>query len=323
MPLAPETQAIVDLMEAGWPDLSTTPAAEVRRLVRETTAAARRDGPPPTEVARVEDRTIPGPGGDIPVRIYWPKWPGTDSNPFPLVVYFHGGGWVICDLDTHDETCRTLAKGSGAVVASVDYRLAPEHRFPAAAEDAYAATVWAADHAADLGADPSRVAVAGDSAGGNLAAVVPLMARDRGGPPLRFQLLIYPVTDVSATRDDYPSKSDNGSGYFLTTEHMEWYRDKYLPEGEDGSAPYISPVRAADCAGLPPALVITAEYDPLRDEGETYARKLSEAGVPAEIERSPGMFHGFFGLSTVLDEARAANDRAAAALRSALRDALS
>ena len=319
MPLAPETQAIVDLMESTWPDLRTTPAADVRRLVQETTAAARRDGPPPTEVARVEDRSAPGPGGDIPVRIYWPQTPQADARSLPLVVFFHGGGWVICDLDTHDETCRTLANGSGAIVVSVDYRLAPEDRFPAAAEDAYAATVWAAEHAAELGADANRVGVAGDSAGGNLAAVVPLMARDKGGPPLRFQLLIYPVTDVSPARNDYPSKSDNGTGYFLTTEHMEWYRDKYLPEGDDGSAPYISPVRAADFAGLPPALVITAEYDPLRDEGETYARKLKEAGVPADVERCSGMFHGFFGLAMVLDGARAANERAATALRDALR----
>jgi acetyl esterase len=252
------------------------------------------------------------------VRIYWPQAPPAEADTLPLVVYFHGGGWVICDLDTHDETCRTLANGSGAVVVSVDYRLAPEDRFPAAAEDAYAATVWAAEHAAELGADASRVGVAGDSAGGNLAAVVPLMARDRGGPPLRFQLLIYPVTDVSPNRNDYASKSDNGTGYFLTIEHMEWYRDKYLPEGDDGSAPYISPVCAADFAGLPPALVITAEYDPLRDEGEAYARRLNEAGVPADVERCAGMFHGFFGLAMVLDGARAANERAAAALRDAL-----
>jgi acetyl esterase len=144
------------------------------------------------------------------------------------------------------------------------------------------------------------------------------MAKDRGGPPLRFQLLIYPVTDVSPTRDDYPSKSDNGTGYFLTTEHMEWYRDKYLPKGADGSAPYVSPVCATTLTGLPPALVITAEYDPLRDEGEVYARRLNDAGVPAEIERCPGMFHGFFGMSDILEGAKAANERAAAALRHAL-----
>jgi acetyl esterase len=319
MPLAPQTKAIIDLMDANWPDLNSTSAAEVRRLVRQTTEAARVDGPPPPEVARVEDRTIPGPDGDIPVRIYWPVVePDQPGDTLPLVVYFHGGGWVICDLDSHDATCRTLANGSGAVVVSVDYRLAPEHRFPAAPEDAYAATLWAAQHAAQLGADAARMAVAGDSAGGNLAAVVPLMTRDRGGPPLRFQLLVYPVTDVSPTRDDYPSKSDNATGYFLTTEHMEWYRDKYLPNGDDGSAPYVSPVHATDVAGLPPALVITAEYDPLRDEGEAYARRLNDAGVPAEIERCAGMFHGFFGMSTILDGATAANERAAAALRRAL-----
>jgi acetyl esterase len=321
MPLAPETKAIIDLMDANWPDLSSTPAPEVRQLVREATEAARVDGPPPPEVARVEDRTIPGPDGAIPVRIYWPAQPTAttaSAGALPIVVYFHGGGWVICDLDSHDATCRTLANGSGAVVVSVDYRLAPEHRFPAAPEDAYAATVWAAAHAAELGADATRLAVAGDSAGGNLAAVVPLMAKDRGGPPLRFQLLIYPVTDVSPTRDDYPSKSDNATGYFLTTEHMEWYRDKYLPDGADGSTPYLSPIHATDLAGLPPALVITAEYDPLRDEGEAYARALKEAGVAAEIERCTGMFHGFFGMSTILDGAKVANERAAAALLHAL-----
>jgi acetyl esterase len=307
MALVPQAQAICDATNAIEPIVLCDDTLAEQRLSYGMLLMMAGE---PEPVFHVEDRSADG----VPVRIFRPS----PSPDLPVVVHFHGGGWTIGNVEQYDPIARQIANATNAIVVSVDYRLAPEHRFPAAAEDAYAATVWAVSHAAELGADPNRVAVAGDSAGGNLAAVVPLMARDRGGPPLRFQLLIYPVTDISPTREEYPSKSDNGSGYFLTTEHMEWYRDKYLPAGEDGSAPYISPLRASDLTGLPPALVITAEYDPLRDEGESYARRLSESGVPAEITRSPGMFHGFFGLSTVLDEARAANERAGAALRDAL-----
>jgi acetyl esterase len=204
------------------------------------------------------------------------------------------------------------------VVVSVDYRLAPEHRFPAGPEDAYAATVWAAEHAEELGADRARVAVAGDSAGGNLAAVVSLLCRDRGGPDLRFQLLIYPVCDISPTRHEHGSQTDNATGYFLTTSHMEWFRAQYLPEGADGSDPYASPLRAEDLSGLPPAMVITAEYDPLRDEGEAFGRRLQAAGVATVARRYDGMFHGFFGMAAFLDSARRAHDDAVAALRRAL-----
>jgi acetyl esterase len=203
------------------------------------------------------------------------------------------------------------------VVVSVDYRLAPEHKFPAAAEDAYAATQWVADHADELGGDPDRIAVAGDSAGGNLAAVVALMARDRGGPPLRFQLLVYPVTDFSFDTDSY---RENAEGYFLHRASMEWYWRQYLASDDDGIDPYASPLRADDVTGVPPAMVITAEYDPLRDEGEAYGRKLADAGVDVSIRRFDGMFHGFFSMGAFLDGAKQATDDAHAALRDALHD---
>jgi acetyl esterase len=216
-------------------------------------------------------------------------------------VYFHGGGFVICDLDSHDGACRRLANATGSVVVSVDYRLAPEHRWPAAAEDAYAATGWAADRAEELGIDATRLALAGDSAGGNLTAVAALMARDRGGPALAFQLLVYPVIDLGASRSEYPSQRENAEGYFLTVAHMEWYRAQYLADDANGEEPYASPIKAASLAGLPPACVVTAEMDPLRDEGEAYGRALQAAGVPVTIHRAPGMFHGFFNMDAVLD----------------------
>jgi acetyl esterase len=233
----------------------------------------------------------------------------------PLVAFFHGGGWVLCGLDSHDEACRQLANGTGAIVMSVDYRLAPEHRFPTAAEDAYAATRWLADHGADLGGDPARLAVAGDSAGGNLAASVALMARDRGGPALVFQLLVYPVLDHSFDTGSY---KENATGYFLTVDAMRWFWAQYLGPHGDGSDPYVSPLRAADLSGLPPAHVVTAEFDPLRDEGEAYAARLSAAGVPTEARRYDGAFHGFFSMTAVLDAAAAASAAAHTALRGAL-----
>jgi acetyl esterase len=315
VPLDPTVKALIEVMEANWPDLENTPAAEVRARTKAGTAAAAAAGPPPLEVAKVEDRDIPGPAGPIPVRIYWPLGA---SGTLPLITYFHGGGWVICDLDSHDGGCRALANETGSVVVSVDYRLAPEHRFPAPAEDSYAAMVWAAEHAAELGADAGRHAVAGDSAGGNLAAVVALMARDRNGPPLRFQLLVYPVTDVSPGRDRHASQTDNATGYFLTTSGMDWFRDQYLPEGDDGSNPYASPFMADDVSNLPPAFVVTAEFDPLRDEGEAYGAKLAAAGVPVEVLRAEGMFHGFFGMGELIPAVKPVTEQAFAAVRKGL-----
>ncbi|HYF45892.1 MAG TPA: alpha/beta hydrolase, partial [Acidimicrobiales bacterium] len=225
------------------------------------------------------------------------------------------GGFVLCDVTTHDSLCRTLTNAVGCVTVSVDYRLAPEYPYPAGVEDAYAATAWVAAHADELGVDASRLAVAGDSAGGNLAAVVAQMARDRGGPDLVFQLMIYPVIDQ---RGSYPSQKENAEGYFLTKANMDWYTDQYLTSPDQAEEPYASPIKATDLSGLPPAYIITAEFDPLRDEGEAYGKRLEEAGVPVTVARSAGMFHGFFNLGGALDEAKRANEEAFRALREAL-----
>jgi acetyl esterase len=231
-------------------------------------------------------------------------------------VFFHGGGFVVGDIDTHDATCRGLAKAAHCIVVSVDYRLAPEHPFPAAPEDCYAATVWVADNAASLGGDGARLAVGGDSAGGNLAAVVALMARDRGGPALAHQLLIYPVIDHNF---DTASYVENGRGYLLSREMMMWFWGLYLEDASDGSNPYASPIRAEDLSGLAAATIISAEFDPLRDEGEAYARRLGDADVAVTARRYDGMVHGFFAMTAVLDRAREAVAFAAAELRRAWR----
>jgi acetyl esterase len=317
MPLDPVAAAIVEAMEGTFPRVETfDDAAEARRRIEEMQPAQTVEPPP---VARVENRSIPGPEGEIAVRIYWPA--GSGGGPLPGVVFFHGGGWVICGLDSHDGTCRAVANGVDAVVVSVDYRLAPETKFPGAVDDCLAATRWVADHAGELGVDPGRLAVAGDSAGGNLTAAVALRARDEGGPALAYQAMIYPVVDSSATRNDYPSKTENATGYFLTGDAMEWYRAQYLRDDADGDHPHCSPLLATSLAGLPPAFVITAEFDPLRDEGEVYAERLVAAGVPTEVYRAAGMFHGFFGMDAVLDGAKQAQALLFDSMRAALHDA--
>lgn len=305
MALDPQAKVIIDGMaQLGMKPFSELTVEECRQQTEATI------GGPGEPVTDVQNRTIPGPAGEIPVRIYRPEGEG----PFPVLVFFHGGGWVICSLDTHDGTCRQLANRAGCVVVSVDYRLAPEHTFPAAPDDCYAATVWAVEHAAELGGDPARVAIGGDSAGGNLTAVVAQMARDRGAPPLVFQLLVYPVTD----RDfETPSMQENAEGYLLGREDMRWFWGHYLADDADARNPYAAPLQADDLAGLPPALVITAEYDPLRDEGEAYGKRLQEAGVPTTVSRYDGMFHGFFGMTEMLDRAKDAVDEATVALRQA------
>ena len=265
------------------------------------------------EVDRVAEWTIPGPGGEIPIRVYWPN----SAEPLPVVVYFHGGGWVLCDLDSHDAICRALAVGSNCTFVSVGYRLAPEHKFPAAVEDAYAATSWVAEHPARLRCEGQPIAVAGDSAGGNLAAAVTLMAKAEQRPAIAFQMLVYPITNHGFETRSY---RENGEGYYLTRAAMQWYWRHYLSGAGEGESPYASPLRAEDVTGLPPALVITAEFDPLRDEGEAYARRLADAGVPVTIKRFDGMFHGFFGRASLLEPARRAQGLATAALRSALHE---
>jgi acetyl esterase len=245
------------------------------------------------------------------VRIYKPE----GRPPLPALVYFHGGGWVIGSLETHDGACRELANRIGCAVVSVDYRLAPESRYPAAAEDCYAATQWVAENAKALGVDAKRIAIGGDSAGGNLAAVVALMARDRGGPALRHQLLIYPVTDADFERASY---RENAEGYLLTTKAMAWFWGHYVPELAQRQDGYAAPLRAKDLAGLPPAFVLTAEFDPLRDEGEAYAKRLAQAGVPTRLQRYDGAIHGFFAMGVLSQVARTAIDDAIAEVRAAL-----
>lgn len=308
MPLDPQAQAFLDQMAAsGAPPLTSQSVAQARRSLLVFASL----GGDPEPVATVEDRKLPGPAGAIPVRVYTPA----GSGPFPVLVYFHGGGWVLCDLDTHDPICRSLSNAAGCVVASVDYRLAPEHKFPAAADDCFAATQWVMNNASLINGDPGRIAVGGDSAGGNLAAVVALMARDRGGSQLVFQLLVYPVTDYYAPGT--PSYHQNADGYFLTRDDMVWFWNHYLDGEADAANPYACPLRATSLTGLPPALVITAEFDPLRDEGEIYTARLRESGVPAELVRYDGMIHGFFSMAGILDQGRSALALAAAQLRSA------
>jgi acetyl esterase/lipase len=310
VPLDPQVEVLLaQLAEAGAPAPESMTVAQNREMIAQLGDLAGM----PEEVERVVDTTAPGPAGDIPVRVYVPA--GAPEGPRPVLVYYHGGGWVIGNVDTHDAPCRTLANRSGAVVVSVDYRLAPEHRFPAAVDDAYAAAAWAAEKAGDYGGDGARLAVGGDSAGANLAAVVCQLAKARGGPPIAFQLLVYPATD---RHDDSPSMRDNALGPLLSRAWMEWFYGHYLTGPDDGLDPRVSPGRAEDLTGLPPALVITAEFDPLRDQGAAYARRLRESDVEAEHVDFPGMIHGFFQMGAVLDGGRQAVERAAAALRAAL-----
>ncbi len=307
MPLDPQIKAVLEAMSAlAMPSLSTVPP-DVMRKAFEEQRSARPEG---DSVAKVIDRQIPGPDGKLTVRVYSPFGAG----PFPVLTYFHGGGFVLCDLDSHDSTCRGLTNAAQCVVVSVDYRLAPEAPFPAAPEDCYAATRWVAENAPELDGDPARHAVAGDSAGGNLAAVVALMARDRGGPALVHQLLIYPVTDHSF---DTPSYLDNAEGYFLTREMMQWFWGHYLKSEADGMQALASPLCADDLSNLPSATVITAEFDPLRDEGEAYAARLEASGVPTELVRYEGMIHGFFGMTDTVDRAKEAVAQSGRALRRA------
>lgn len=248
---------------------------------------------------------------DLPIRIYRPLVPAGKG----ALVYFHGGGWVLGNLESHDAICRRLSGGAGITVISVDYRLAPETPFPGPLQDCYVATRWVAHNAEELDIDPQRIAIGGDSAGGNLAAAVALLARDEAWPTIRFQLLIYPVTDA---RMDTASYRDNASGYLLTQSSMSWFWDHYVPTAEDRAQPLVSPLRADSHAALPAALVLTAEYDPLRDEGEAYANALESAGVPVQHTRYSGLIHGFFGMYETVAASRPAIREATVALREAL-----
>ncbi|MEV7194167.1 alpha/beta hydrolase [Streptomyces sp. NPDC093510] len=312
--LDPRARPLVDALTAAFPDLggAVTDAVEARRIL----AAAPASGKPSPAVGEVTDRTVPGPRGapDIPVRVYVPNGPEdrkADAGVSrPTVVFFHGGGYTVCGLDSHDATARALAARSGATVVSVDYRLAPEHRFPAAVDDAYAALCRAAEES------PGALVTAGDSSGGGLATAVALRARDLGGPAVALQILLYPVLDAAQNTASY---RENAKGYFLTAAHMRWFWEQYLGPDGDGTHPLASPLRATDLTGLPPAHLVTAGCDPLRDEGLAYAERLRAAGVGVTLSHHPRMFHGFLGFPDVLPEAGEALNGAAEAIASVMK----
>lgn len=304
MALHPRIVAALQAAER-FPPYDSLPVPEARAFVK--LGYPPRD--PPVPVRTVDNRAIDGPRGSIPIRIYRPDCRG----PLPLLVFFHGSGFVLLDLDSHDDLCRRLCRGAQCIVVSVDYRLAPEHKFPAGPDDCLAATRWAAAHADELGADAARIAVAGDSAGGCLAAVTALRARDEGGPALRGQLHFYPVTDYYDPPT--PSYAAFASGYGLTASGMRWFWDHYLADPADANDARAAPLRAATFAGLPPACIITAEYDVLRDEGEAYARCLRDEGIAVALRRCAGLNHGFLRWGDEIDEVAAAIEFGCAWLR--------
>jgi acetyl esterase len=307
MPLDPQAQKLMDALNAlNLKPVEESTVEEARESIRSRTAALG----PFEDVAAVTDLRLPVKNGEITVRVYAPAGKG----PLPALVFYHGGGWVIGDLYTHDGICRSITNAANCIVASVDYRMAPEQKYPAAVEDSYAGFAWVLANAGKLGIDARRVAVGGDSAGGNLAAAVSLMARDRGTPLPVQQTLIYPVTNYSF---DTPSYHENATGFLLTLSGMRWFWNHYLARDAQGKEPYASPLLAQSLAGLPPALVITAGCDPLRDEGEAYAARLRDAGVPVTLTRYEGMFHGFIRMTRLLDKAKAALGEIAGSLKRA------
>ncbi len=304
MPLDPEARTVIELSPTEVPPEPLSPGE-----LRAAFAATWRPPSSMEPVGRVYERAVPGAEGELRAKVYQPEGDG----PFPALIWFHGGGWVIGSLDENEATCRVLCNETGATVLAVDYRLAPEHRFPAAAEDAYAVLRWVAEHGEEIKADRDRIAISGESAGGNLATVASMMARDRGGPRPVLQLLVSPVTAPPGDRKSYV---DFAEGYFFSRASMEWFFQHYPRNDADLRDPYLVPLLAGDLADLPPALVMTAEYEVLRDEGEEYAHRLLDAGVPCELVRYPGQIHGFFALLTEqLSVSAVAHRRAAAALR--------
>ena len=313
MGLDPQCRAVIDLVvKSGRPAYHTLSPKDARQLFRDTRPAST---PAPPEIGAVNTLLAEGLHGSIPVRVYRPIGAAADTL-LPALVYFHGGGWVIGDLDTHDVLCRQLTAEARIAVVAVDYRLAPEAKFPAAADDAWAATRWVVANAGRLGIDSQRIAVGGDSAGGNLAAVVALMARDAGAPSIAFQVLLYPVTDVGTETTSYRDFAD---GYLLTLESMRWFFDHYLTSKAEAADWRVSPLRAVSLAGVAPALIVTAGFDPLRDEGEAYAQALRDAGVRVDYVCYGGMIHGFVPMGRLIETGNRAVSHIAASLRQALR----
>jgi acetyl esterase len=312
MPVDPQLQLVLDMVNAQPVQEWTKERAPEFRQMFDSMVTMLGEGP---EGIATEDLAIPGPAGDIPARIYRP-----DGVERPgICVFFHGGGFVLGNIATHDRDCRMIADQARCLVVSVDYRLAPEHPCPAAPDDCFAALQWVAEHGEELGGDTTRLAVAGDSAGGNLAAVTALRARDAGGPDLSFQLLVYPVVDMTPTVEEprYESMLENAEGYYLTLADMEFFSDCYLPDESAKSDPSASPI-LADLAGLPPALVLTCEFDPLRDQGEAYAKGLADAGVPVTLNRYDGAIHGVMGMAMITEIGGRFISEAALALGAAL-----
>ncbi|MGZ5214970.1 MAG: alpha/beta hydrolase [Caldimonas sp.] len=311
--LHPQARALLDLIEQrGLPPTQSLSPTEARAFYRERRALTQ---PEPPAVAEIAELSATAPHGPIPLRLYRPTRRSDDPSPGPVLVYFHGGGWTIGDLDTHDVLCRQLANASGVAVVSVDYRMGPEHRFPAAVDDCLAATRWVQEHAGALGFDPARLAVGGDSAGGNLAAVVALLARDAGDLPIAYQLLVYPATDM---RRGHDSHTTNGRGYLLEAETITYFHDHYIDDAAHDLDWRASPLLHPDLRGLPPALVLTAGFDPLRDEGLAYADALAAAGNRATYVCFDQQIHGFILMGRVLDEADSAVAMCAAELARAL-----
>jgi acetyl esterase len=309
--LASDIHALIELAKRTGDTSYTGGLSPAEARVHNRRGAAVTTAHPPIPMARVEAVTVPGQGGPIPARLYLPG--GLPAGePTPLLVFFHAGGWVIGDLETHDGVCRFLAAAAGTAVLALDYRLAPEHPFPAAVEDAWAGFAWATANAAQIGVDPARIGVGGDSAGGNMAAVVSLLAKAVGGPLPAMQLLIYPPTDSAG---DLPSRNLFSDGFMLTKGDMDSFEGHYLPPGTDKTDPRVSVLLAPDLGGLPPAYVATAGFDPLRDEGEAYALRMREAGVQVALRRHPGLIHGFANMTAVSRSSRGAMLEVAGALR--------
>jgi acetyl esterase len=312
VPLDPSAKRLLDMLAAagGMPDIAAMTPQQMREGFRRLARSVDLKGVP---IGAIQDGELPGPGGPLPYRVYTPQQPA--ARPLPALVFFHGGGCVFGDIDTHDGLCRMLAAESGCAVVSVGYRRAPEHRFPAAVEDSYAATQWVADHAAEFGLDAGRIAIGGDSAGAGLAVVVCQMAAARHGPRIALQLLFCPALDMRA---ETPSRRDFAEGYFLNQATIDWMLRHYCTADVDLDDPRLSPLRAPQFSGLPPAHIHTAEFDPLRDEGEAYAQALRRAGVPAHYTCHAGMIHYFYAMAGAIPAARTALKAAAGAMRDAL-----